>query len=371
MTLARFRSQFPVTERMLFLNHASEAPVSVPVRRRIDEYLDAAENDPDTTPFDSLRLKTLLSTLLGGTPDEFALMPNTATGVATVANGLDWQPGDNVVVPDEEYPANVYPWLSLQERGVEVRKVALGADLRVDPAAVAQRVDRRTRILAVSAVEYLSGYRNDLKALSRIAHGRNALFVVDAIQAAGALPVHIDEDGIDVLCAGGYKWLLGPIGTGFAYYRRSLWERIRPTIPGARSSVKGAADKHGEFELLPSAQRYETGCMAFSLLHGWTAGLEMLLEAGVANIHAHLLGLTDRLIAGLQAKGLTVVSPVERPDERSGIIAFTTGSTAANQDLVERLYRQKIIIAQRGGHCRVSPHLYNTPGDIDRLLEAI
>ncbi len=371
MSLARFRTHFPVTERALFLNHASEAPVSLPVRRRIDEYLDAATVDPDATPFDPARLKRLFADLLGGSPEEYSFMPNTATGVATVANGLAWRPGDNVVVPDEEYPANVYPWLTLRDRGVEIRTVQLGKDLRVDPAEVAKRVDSRTRVLAVSAVEYLSGYRNDLKALSAIAHANQALFVVDAIQAAGAVPINVDEDGIDVLAAGGYKWLLGPIGTGLAYFRRSVWEQIRPSIPGARSSVKGSADAHAEFELLPTAQRYETGCMPFSLLHGWTAGLEILKEAGIANIHAHLLTLTDRLIAGLTARGFTIVSPVAEQNERSGILAFTAGSPVANQELVERLYRQKIIIALRGGHCRVSPSFYNTAEDIDRLLEAI
>lgn len=371
MDLTRFRAHFPVVERKLFLNHASEAPVSIPVRRRIDEYLDAAENDPDNTPFAAGQVKGLLAQLLGGDPAEYALMPNTGTGLGIVAGGLPWQPGDNVVVPAEEYPANVYPWLALRERGVQVRTAALGPGLRISPEAVAALVDDRTRVVAVSAVEYLSGFRGDLRTLSSIAHAAGALFVVDGIQAAGATPINVDEDAIDVLCAGGYKWLLGPIGTGFAYYRRSAWERIRPLLPGARSSVKGAEDVGAEFELLPSAQRYETGCLPFSLIHGWTAGLEMLVEAGIGPVHEHLMALTGRLIVGLREKGLTIASPVDRAAERSGIIAFTAGSRAANQDLALRLYRQGIIIAVRGGRCRVSPHLYNTVADIDRLLEAI
>lgn len=371
MDLSRYRSEFPVVDRLLFLNHASESPVSRPVRRRIHEYLDAAENDPDAAPVSLARVRELLAQLLGGRADEYAIMPNTATGLGTVAGGLPWQGGENVVVPDEEYPANAYPWLNLRERGVEVRVVPL-RDGRVDPADVAALVDARTRVVAVSAVEYLSGFRNDLPTISAIARAAGALFVVDGIQAAGAVPLNVTDDGIDVLAAGGYKWLLGPVGTGFVYVREALWERIRPVLPGSRSSVKGPEDKHGEFELLGTAQRYETGCLPLSLHHGWTAGLEMLLEAGVEQqIHPHLLTLTDRLIDGLRTRGFRVTSPVERVSERSGIVSFTTGAADRNEALVQSLHRQGIVIALRDGRCRVSPHFYNTAADIDRVLEAL
>lgn len=371
MDLSAFRSQFPVTERMLYLNHASESPVSLPVRRRVDEYLNIAAGDPDAAPVGLEPLKALLAKLLGGSPAEYAAMPNTGTAINTVALGLDWKPGDNLVVPAQEFPANLYPWLALRERGVEVRIVPLERNLRIDPARVDSLVDDRTRVVAVSAVEYLSGFRNDLPRLSEIAHARGALFVVDGIQAAGAMPLHVDGDGIDVLAAGGYKWLLGPVGTGFAYFRRSVWEQIRPVLPGARSSVQGAEDPEGAFTLLDHAGRYETGCLPFSLLHAWTGGLELLLEAGIDNISAQIRSLTDRLIAGLQVKGIQIASPVGRKTERSGILAFTLGSPEANEALVKRLYDQQIVIAFRGERCRVSPHFYNTTADMDRLLEAI
>jgi cysteine desulfurase/selenocysteine lyase len=369
--LSLFRSSFPVLERMLFLSHASESPIPHPVRDRINTYLDGAQADPLAASINVDRLKSLLAELLGGAPEQYAVMPNTGTALGIVAGGYPWQRGDNVVVPGEEYPANTYPWLALRERGVEVRVVPLTAELRVDPARVAELVDERTRVLAVSAVQYLSGFRSDLEALSAIAHRVGALFVVDGIQAAGAVPLHVEEHGIDVLAAAGYKWLLGPKGTGFAYFRKSVWQRIRPLLPGARSSVKGPEDSRGEFQLLGTAQRYETGSLPFSLLHGWTAGLEMLLAAGVPNIHAHLLDLTDRLIAGLRRKGYTVLSPVARREERSGIIAFTAGSPAADEALVRRLREQQIVIALRGGRCRVSPGFYNTAADLERFLEAI
>ncbi|MDF2628690.1 MAG: aminotransferase class V-fold PLP-dependent enzyme [Symbiobacteriaceae bacterium] len=367
MAFETYRDQFPVVERMLFLNHASEAPVSRPVRVQVESYLDVAMGDPDAAPMSIGRCKELLAQLLGGTPAEYAAMPNTGTAIGIVANGLDWRPGDNVVVPDEEYPANVLPWLALSRLGVEIRRVPL-RDLRVDLADVERLVDSRTRVVAVSAVEFLSGYRNDLKALGEIAHRHGALFVVDAIQQAGAFRLNVDEAGIDVLAAGGYKWLLGPIGTGFAYFRRSCWEQVRPVLPGARSLAVGPAGWTGMAE---DAQRYETGCLPFSLYHGWTAGLEMLLEAGVDKIERHLLDLTDRAVAGLRARGLTVLSPVAHEGERSGIVVFSKGTPEENDALVKRLYSQGIVIALRLGRCRVSPHFYNTAADIDRFLEAL
>lgn len=369
--LSAYRADFPVVDRMLYLNHASEAPVCHPVRRRVEAYLDVAQGDPDAAPVDQTELKNELAGLLGGSATEYAIMPNTGTGIGVVALGYDWKPGDNVVVPDQEYPANVYPWLALRNRGVEVRRVPLGPGLRVDPAAVADRVNRRTRVVAVSAVEYLSGFRTDLPALSRIAHQVEALFVVDGVQGAGACPLNVEQDGIDVLCAGGYKWLLGPIGTGFGYYRRSVWDRITPPLPGSASSVKGAEDADGEFDLLDSARRYETGCMPFSLLHGWTEGLKILRAAGTERIFAHLIRLNDRLIQGLDRLGCTVASPIDHPGERSGIISFSAGSAQANRLLTERLGKQSIVVSFRGGRCRVSPHFYNTTVDIDHLLEAL
>jgi selenocysteine lyase/cysteine desulfurase len=368
MDTAKYRAEFPVVERLLYLNHASEAPVSRPVRQLVETYLTAAESDPDAAPHPGRLARQLLSQLLGGAPEEYALMPNTATGLGIVANGLEWQSGDNVVVPEEEHPAGVMPWETLTRLGVEVRRVPLH-NLRVDLVDVARLVDDRTRVLSVSAVEYVSGFRHNLKALSEIAHERGAIFAVDGIQAAGMVPVNVAQDGIDVLAAGGYKWLLGPVGTGFMYINRDLWDVLRPVLPGAHSM--GLVPSGWTGKLAETAQRYQTGSMPFSLIYGWTAGLAMLLEAGVPTIHRHLLTLTDRAMAGLAARGLTVLSPVADEQERSGILVFTTGSLEGNEALVKRLQAKGIIIALRMGRCRISPHFYNTEADIDRFLEAL
>jgi cysteine desulfurase / selenocysteine lyase len=368
----RYRSQFPGLERVLYLNHASESPLSRPVRERIGEYLDAAERDPDDVPLNRQRLQELLAALIGAAPAEIALVPNTTVGLAIVANGLDWQPGDNVVLPEEEFPSNVRPWTALAHRGVEVRRVPLGPGYRLEPAAYATRIDRRTRAVALSHVEWLSGFRNDLRAIGSLAHAAGALFVVDAIQSFGAVAIDVAADGpIDVMAAGGYKWALGPVGTGFLYVRQACWDRIRPSMPGGMAVVDPLEDLSGTSPYLPSAGRYESGNLAWPLFHGWTAGLEMLSEAGPPSIEAHLLRLTTRIAGGVTALGCRVLTPMELPSDRAGILSFTCWRPERHETVYRELYDRQVIIARRGPLLRVSPHFYNHDADVDRFLEVL
>jgi selenocysteine lyase/cysteine desulfurase len=365
--LIDLRRHFPVTDHVTFLNNAAESPLCLPVRRRLETYLDAAARTPDARPSSRHPLRPLLARLLGGQPDEYALVTSTGAGIGLVAAGFPWQAGDNVVVPEDEHGNNTFPWLALRDRGVDVRLVPVGPDQRVDPGRVAEHLDGRTRVVAAAAVRHLTGFRANLKALSTMAHERGALFVVDGVQAAGVVPLHVDHDGIDVLAGAGFKWLLGMHGTGYLYVRKGAWDRIRPAMPG----MFAAEDNLRELRWLPTAQRYETGSLAYALFHAWTAGLELILDAGVDAIHARVLALTGQLMEGLHDAGMTVVTPAGCADERSAIVSFTAGSAEANQALVRRLTERQVAVSLRGGRIRVSPGLYNTGDDIDRLLEAL
>ena len=367
MDVAAVRRHFPVTERMVFLNNAAESPLSLPVRRRLDEYLDQAAGAPDRRPPARQPVKPLLSRLLGGSADEYALVTSTGVGLGLAAAGYAWVPGDNVVVPAGEHWNNTFPWLALRARGVDVRVVPLRADQRLDPDQVAERVDQRTRMVAAAAVNHLTGFRADLRRLSDVAHQYGALFVVDGVQAAGVVPLNVDDNGIDVLAGAGFKWLLGLHGTGYVYVRRAAWERIQPVLPG----MFAAEDNLQHLRWLPSAQRYETGSLAYALFHAWTAGLEMILEIGVPEIHARVLDLTSYLISGLRARGMTVITPAAHTGERSAIVTFTAASHEANRAIHTRLGEQGVGISLRGGQCRVSPSFYNTVEEIDRLLTAL
>ncbi len=367
MELADLRALFPVTRTSVFLNNAAESPLNTRVHRRLDEYLALAAEAPHRKPSVRTPVRRLLARLLGGRPEEYALVTSTGVGLGLAAAGYPWAPGDNVVLFAGEHWNNTFPWLALRERGVDVRVLPLGPDLRLDPERLARSVDTRTRMVAVAAVRHTTGYRADLRSLGRIARDAGALFVVDGIQAAGVVPLDVAGDGIDVLACGGFKWLLGQPGTGFLYVREGAWDRFRPALPG----MFAAEDDLDALRWLPDARRFETGSLAYPLFHAWTAGLELLLETGVGAIHARVLALTDRLLAGLRARDLPVATPADTLAERSAILAFTAGSTAANERLSIRLAEAGIVISLRGGLCRVSPAFFNTEAEIDHFLEVL
>jgi cysteine desulfurase/selenocysteine lyase len=367
MNISAIRKLFPVNEKAVFLNNAAESPLNVRVRHKLEEYLSLASDEPQNKPSVRQAVRAALSEHFGGAADEYALVTSTGIGIGIVASGYNWQTSDNVVVPADEHWNNTFPWLALRERGVEVRLVPVDEDHRVDPRAIAAVVDNHTRIVATAAVRFDTGFRADLGLLSAIAHDRGALFMVDGIQGAGVFPLSVNENGIDILACAGFKWLLGMPGTGFLYVSKKVQEKIRPVLPG----MFAAEDKTRELLYLPDARRYETGTLAYSLFHAWTAGLDLLKEVGVANIHARVLALTDRIIAGLRAKQIAIVSPVEKMSERSAIVSFTMGSEAANREKYERLMDQKIIVALRAGRIRVSPNFFNAEDEIDRFLESL
>lgn len=368
MDFTALRQLFPVTRQAVYLNNAAESPLNTRVRARLDEYLDLAVNAPQDKPGVRHPVRTALSRLLGGAPDEYALVTSTGVGVGLAAAGYAWQPGDNVVLPADEHWNSLFPWLALRERGVEVRLVPVDEDQRVPLEAVAARVDGRTRMLATTAVRFNTGFRADLPAWSQLAHAHGALLLVDGIQAAGVVPFNIEDEGIDICTCAGFKWLLGLPGTGFLYVKREVQEKIRPVLPGMY-----AADNRNlkAVDYLPDARRYETGTMAYAFFHAWPAGLEILQEAGIANIHMRVMALTDRIIAGLRAKNIPIASPVDKISERSAILAFSAGSEADNQALYERLTAQKILVALRDGRIRVSPNFFNTEEEIDTFLDAL
>lgn len=367
MNLAALRALFPVTGNAAFLNNAAESPLSLRVRQRLEEYLILASDAPQDKPSVRHKVRRALQELFGGSPDEYALVTSTGVGIGLVAAGFPWQAGENMVVPADEHWNNTFPWLALRQRGVDVRLAPVGADQRIDPNAIAALVDEKTRILATTAVRFNTGFRADLKRLGTLAHEHGALFVVDGIQSAGVTPLHVEEDGIDVLSCAGFKWLLGMPGTGFLYVAKDVQEKITPVLPG----MFAAEENTRELRYFPDARRFETGTIAYSLFYAWIAGLELLKEVGIHAIHARVLELTDTLIAGLRARDIAIASPVEKMGERSAIISFTLGSTQANQELYQRLLERKIIVAIRDGRIRASPNFFNTENEIAQLLDAM
>jgi cysteine desulfurase/selenocysteine lyase len=373
MSLTKYRHLFPITEEYAYLNHASIAPYSVPVAKAMDELIAnrCRRGGLDTPKWEERleQVRGLTAQLIAASPEEIAFISNTSHGLNIVASGMDWREGDNLIGAETEFPANVYPWLNLQRLGIEVR-FAPAHDNRILVKDIAALMDERTRLVALSFVEFATGFRNDLQAIGQLCRERGIYFCVDGIQGLGALELKVTQSPIDFLSAGGPKWLMGPIGAGLLYCRRALIEKLVPI----RVGWWGVADRDDYFRydspLQDNARRFEEGSLNFLGIHGLGASLELLLEVGIPRIEERVLGLTDYLIAGLQERGYHITTPIASPLERSGIVCFNHPLYALD-DLEQRLRKARVIISKRGQVIRVSPHFYNDETDIDQLLDAL
>jgi selenocysteine lyase/cysteine desulfurase len=304
--------------------------------------------------------------LIGARASEIAFVRSTSEGLSLVASGLAWEPGDNVVSVADEYPSNVYPWFGLQRFGVETRLLARPR-LRFTADDVAAVVDARTRVVAVSAVDWQSGFRADLAALGELCRARGILFVIDGIQAVGAVQVDVAASGVDVLAAGGHKWLLGPEGCGLLFVSERVVERIRPVVLGWKSVANAGVYLPYHFDLRPDAARLEPGSAPHLGIHAFGAAIDLLLEVGLPAIEARVLDLTEQLAAGLQALGATILSP-RAPAERSAILTFTLDDTRV---LYRTLVDAGIVVRPRLGGIRLAPHFYNDADDVARVLDVV
>jgi len=368
------RSLFPITERAIYFNHAAISPPPTTTIRAIEAQLKDV-NENGSANFRSWlavkeQARQLLANLLGARPEQVAFVRNTSDALSTVANGITWKPGDNIVTFSREFPSNVYPWLRVRDAfGVEVRMCEERYG-RIDLAEFESLVDQHTRVIAISHVQYASGFRIDLERLGRLARQHDALFVVDAIQALGVIPVDVEAELIDVAAGGGHKWLLSPEGIGYLYLSDRALGRIQPTLVGW-VSVSDPDDylnfdqgwKHG-------ALAWETGTGPASLFYGFKASLELLSQLGVQNIANYLEELTDYLCQGLKARNYEVVSS-RAPGEKSQIVCIGPSKDLSAMDLYIHLRERNIITAPRNDRLRIAPHLYNTATEVDEFIKAL
>jgi cysteine desulfurase/selenocysteine lyase len=371
--MKELRELFPITKEYTFLNCAAVSPMALPVKEAIQKCVrDQCERDTwayiEQWHECEARVREKLARLSGGSPEEIALLGNTSDGLATVASGLKWSEGDSVVICNLEFPANVYPWLNLQERyGVRVQIVP-ARDRRVLPEDLFAAADDSTKAIAVSYVQWTNGLRMDLETIGEFCMERGIYFVVDAIQGLGSLDFDVDRFKVDFLSAGSYKYLLGPPGVGCFYCRKELLGDVWPSRVGHRNIVDGMSLDYN-FALWPTAQRFEPGAMSYIGLYGLDASLDIIEEAGVENIEGHVLRLTDLLIEKLQEKGYGVISSLF-PRERSGIVSFAHPGYES-EELLRRLTEAKVVVSLRDSAIRASSHLYNNEDDIERLVEAL
>jgi len=376
-TRQRLRAEMPVAERWAYFDHAAVAPITRPAAEALRKWAIEAIDEGDTVwPAWAQRVEATrryAAQLIGAHEDEIALVPNTTSGITLVAEGVDWQAGDNIVTLADEFPSNVYPWLNLASRGVETRRVPTD-DGRLYLDKLAAACDKRTRIVSISWVGYATGYRHDVERIVELAQDRGARVMLDAIQGLGAFPFDVRQTPVDFLAADGHKWMLGPEGAGIAYIRREHLDTLRPLGVGWHSVVHEHDYTHIELKLKPVAARYEGGSQNMAGMIALGESLRLLLELGMEHVATAILDITDRACERLAAIGARIVSD-RRPDhrggrQRSGIVAF---ELPGHDSLAVKKHclRQNVVLSCRAGRLRISPHAYNNEEDLDRLIEAV
>jgi selenocysteine lyase/cysteine desulfurase len=364
-----YAGQFPVRERLIYLNHAAVAPLCKPAADAIKNLADDALN------FGSLHygewlaiyagLRAAAARLINAEPSEIALLKNTSEGIATVALGLDWKPGDRMVGFREEFPANYFPWKRLEAKGEEVIWLSV-----TDPLERIEEACRGARLLAISFVQFLSGYRAPLEAIGEICHRNHCIFLVDAIQGLGAFPIDVRACRIHALAADGHKWLLGPEGQAILYISRELQDRVEPIEFGWTNVAKYNDYASRDMGLRQDAGRYECGTLNTVGCAGLKASVEFLLEVEVGRIAPVIRSLSDRIADGVLERGYELAAPERTPENTSGIVSFRKVGVTA-EEIVRLLRTRGISAAPRAGWVRTSPHFYIAPEEIDKMLEAL
>jgi len=361
---------------LVFLNHAAVAPISVPARDAMMEYARqaAARSYYQHGWYRTItRGREVAARMINARgPDEIAWVPHTSYGLSTVAHGLPWREGDDVVITGVEYPANRYPWQDLERLGVNLIEVPQHADGRIDVEDVCNAITNRTRVVAISHVQYASGFRINLRPIAETVHQVRGYLCVDAIQSVGVLPVDVQAMGIDFLAADGHKWMLGPEGAGIFYCHRDLAEMVHPHVIGWLNVVDASDYSDYNFTLQPDARRFEAGTWNIAGLLALIASLEAIEKIGIKAIWNRVDALNTRICDGLDDKGYRVFSPRRREHERSGIVVFEPpeGGPSA-QEVCDELEAAGVVVALRDGRLRASPHYGTTDAQVDRLINAL
>src|SRR6266481_4887252 len=364
---------FPICRNRIFMSHAAVTALPRVVADAVIRFTE--ESAANLQNFGEV-LKSLqearasAARLIGSSSDEVALIGPTSLGLSLFANGIDWQPGDEVICYLDDYPANVYPWLNLRSRGVSIRLLQPAETGALTPQLVAEALTPKTRLVALASCNFLSGYRIDLDAIGQTLRKRGILFSVDAIQTLGAFPPTVEF--VDFLSADAHKWMLGPLPIGVVYVRKECFELCRPTLLGSWNVKAPGFIAQEEIEFQPTAQRYEPGAMNVMGIFGMKAGIDLLLEIGIDRIANRILTIKSRLADGLQRLGFSILGPATGPNT-SGITTVWD-SARDMKALFEQLTSERIICSPRQDrqgrqYIRFSPHFYNTEAEVDHILD--
>lgn len=369
------REAFPACRDRIFMAHAAVTAlptVAVEAMNRFNIASSTGELDYSEVLLRQMdEVRSSSAELIECSPDEVALLGPTSLGLSLVANGLSWRPGDEIVTYLDDYPANVYPWKNLENKGVKVIYLQPREIGEITPELVREAITPRTRLLALASCHFLSGYRLDVEGVGSVAREFDLLFCLDAIQTVGAFPTSARH--VDFLSADSHKWMLGPMTAGIFYVNRSRFDTLSPTLLGAWNvkSPNFIAQDFVAFE--PGARRYEPGVLNAQGLLGMRASIEMLTGIGIPEVSKRLMALKAMLCEGLESLGLDILGPREG-SSASGITSFTDSKNPGRIGKLSVSLQDSNIVASfrhdREGRpfLRFSPHFYNTPTEIGQVL---
>ena len=315
------------------------------------------------------RLRELLGRLIGAPAEEVILGNSASWGLQVLANGLPWRQGDEVLVLADEFPATVFPWLVAECHGVTVRQLELGEPV-LQPERLQQQLSPRTRVVAVNWVRSLSGHVVDVAGLHEVCERSGVHLVLNVTQGLGALPFDVRRLPVAAISCSGFKWLCGPYGTGFAWVRPDILQTMRPVQAywlALPDNVELDLSREGEHHLRDDlgARAYDVfGTANFLNFIPWAAALEYLLAQGIEAITRHDQALVGQLIGLLDDSDYRFISPTDA-DQRAAIVVVSAGDPRGNRAACQRLTDAGIDVALRAGNIRLSPHLYNTFGQIE------
>jgi selenocysteine lyase/cysteine desulfurase len=370
--LARYRGEFPIFDRQIYLNSCSLGALSRRSRARVVELLDLWETRGASAWYDVwgqslIDCRAGYAEVIGARPSEIALHASVSTATAVLASTIDYTRRPKVVTTSLDFPTVAYQWLAKRPAGVEIEIVESPDGISVPPEMIARAVDDRTALVATSHVFFTSGAIQDIKAVADAAHAKGAFCFVDAYQSVGQIPVDIHQTGVDFLTAGGLKWLLGGTGIVFLYVRGELARSLHPSVTGWFAHERQFAFDPREIEWHSDARRFEQGTPSLAAVYAQLGGLEMIREIGVPDIRSTVSDLTEDLIARARESGFKP-KVAATPDTRSAIVMIPSSDPAAE---VKRLAGAGVIADARPGHVRLSPFFYNLVEDNAAAIEAL
>jgi selenocysteine lyase/cysteine desulfurase len=367
--------EFPICARKIYCAHAADAPLPRRVAEAMKDSIERACADSRNYDHELERIaetRTLVARLLGCESEEISFTGPTASGLNTVASGLDWNQGDEVVCYFDDYPANVYPWLALERRGVKPVFLATASLGEITPEIVERALTKRTRLVALASAHNISGYRIDLDAIGALCAERGVLFSVDAIQTLGAFPVPLQH--VDFASSGAQKWMLGPSGAGILYVKKSRHEWLRPALVGGWNVVSPDFITQREIRFESGGRKFEPGAYTHSVIAGLRASVELLLDVGPNEVSNQIRSLTGSLRDQISGGGFEFLSPTET-ENRSGMLTLRHPRIAGERFL-DALTKNDVVVSLRHdraklGWLRISPHFYNTPAEIRTIAELL